>query len=79
MIRMHPRNIILIGFVLVLFGFVMPFLMVMRIIQPNLLLSFLSHGASVVGLFLGMIGAAYYWRTGKKDKDSAVRSDDDSE
>lgn len=76
MIRMHPRTIILLGFVLVLAGFVIPFLMVLRIIQPSLLLSFLSSGASMVGLFLGLIGAAYYWRRGRK-KDSGFRSDRD--
>ena len=59
---MQPWKIILIGFVLVLFGFVAPFLMVMRIVEPNLLLSFASYGASVVGLFLGLIGAALYVR-----------------
>lgn len=59
---MRPWQIILIGFVLVLFGFVAPFLMVTRIVEPNLFLSFASYGASVVGLFLGLIGAALYVR-----------------
>jgi len=53
---------IVIGFVLVLFGFVAPFLMMMRVIEPGFALSFLSHAASVAGLFLGMIGAATYIR-----------------
>jgi hypothetical protein len=59
---MQPWKIILIGFFLVLFGFVAPFLMVARIVEPNLILSFASYGASVVGLFLGLIGAALYVR-----------------
>lgn len=59
---MEPWKIILIGFVLVLFGFVAPFLMVLRVIQPSFLLSFLSYGASMAGLFLGLIGAALYVR-----------------
>lgn len=54
----HPRYIILLGFFLVLTGFVLPFAMVLRIVQPSFLLSFLSWGSSVAGLFLGIIGAS---------------------
>ena len=61
-----PRIIIAIGFVLVLLGFVLPFLMVLDIVPPNLALSFLSHGASVAGLFLGILGGALYVRKDKK-------------
>ena len=60
---MQPWKLILIGFVLVLFGFVAPFLMVMRVVPSSFILNFLSYGASVVGLFLGLIGAALYVRT----------------
>jgi hypothetical protein len=45
-----------IGFVLVLLGFVLPVLMVIDIIKTSLLLSLLSHGASVSGLILGLVG-----------------------
>jgi hypothetical protein len=55
--------LIALGFVLVLFGFVAPFLMVIRLIEPSFALSFLSHAASVGGLFLGMIGSATYIRS----------------
>jgi hypothetical protein len=65
MIRLQPWKIIVIGFLLVLLGFLIPFLMVIDIIEANLLLSFLSHGASVAGLFLGLIGAASYVRLGR--------------
>jgi hypothetical protein len=60
MIEIHPRNVILLGFVLVLFGFVAPLLMVIRVIQPSYVLSFLSYAASFVGLLLGLIGSASY-------------------
>ena len=60
---MQPRKLILIGFVSVLFGFVAPFLMVIKIVPSSFVLNFLSYGASVVGLFLGLIGAALYVRT----------------
>jgi len=62
----NPRNVILLGFVLVLMGAVLPFLMVMHIIQPTYLLVFLTYGASVAGLVLGVIGGSMYVRKRKK-------------
>ena len=60
-------KIIAIGFVLVLLGVILPFLMVLRTIQPSFLLGFLSFAASVVGLVLGLIGAALHVR-GNREK-----------
>jgi hypothetical protein len=62
MTDMNPLAMIVVGFVLVLFGFIGPLLMVIRTIEPNLVLSFLSHGASVSGLLLGILGGALYVR-----------------
>jgi len=55
-------NLILIGFFLVLIGVILPLLMVVQIIKSTFFLNFFSYGASVLGLFLGIIGAAYYVR-----------------
>jgi len=63
-----PRLILVIGFVLVLLGVVLPFLMVLRVVQPTWLLSFLSYAMSLVGLFLGAIGAIFYVRRNRKDR-----------
>ena len=62
----NPRNVILLGFVLVLLGAVLPFLMVMHIVQTTYLLVFLSYGASVAGLVLGVIGGSMYVRKRRK-------------
>ncbi len=59
-------QILTLGFVLVLIGFILPFLMVIQVVPSNLILSFFSYGASVIGLFLGLIGAALYVRTYRK-------------
>jgi len=48
---------IIIGFFLVLFGAVAPFLMVIGLIGISFWLSLLAYSASVVGLFLGVFGA----------------------
>jgi hypothetical protein len=57
---LDPRWLVVIGFFLVLFGFVAPFLMVIGIIPLSYLVSFLSFSASVAGLFLGLIGVCWY-------------------
>jgi len=52
----------LIGFILMLFGIIIPFLMVIGEMEPGFLLLFLSYAASVSGLILGLIGTALYAR-----------------
>ncbi|MEN4040896.1 MAG: hypothetical protein ROW52_11420 [Anaerolineaceae bacterium] len=56
---LSPGKMIAIGFVLVLLGAALPFLMVLRIIEPTFLLIFMAFGASMGGLLLGFVGAAY--------------------
>lgn len=50
--------LLLIGFVLVLMGAVLPWLMVLHILPSTFFLNFASFTASVAGLFLGIIGMA---------------------
>ena len=66
MISSRPVQIILIGFVLVLAAWVLPLLMVLRLVQSTFLLNFLAYTAGVAGLFMGIIGASMYVRTNKK-------------
>ena len=61
----RPRRLIIIGFFMVLFGFVAPFLMVMGILKSTFFLNFVSYFASVGGLMMGIIGAAWYAKAGK--------------
>lgn len=56
----RPLIILLVGFLLVLAGFVGPVLMVLGLVPASLALSFASHTASVGGLFLGLLGSAMY-------------------
>jgi hypothetical protein len=59
---LSPGMIIGIGFLLVLFGAVAPFLMVMKILPSTFFLNFLAYGASVTGLILGVVGSLMYIR-----------------
>jgi uncharacterized membrane protein len=62
--------LILIGFVLVLLGAILPFLMVMKILESTIFLNFFSYIVSMVGLFLGIIGSAFLVRHRKsKNRD----------
>ncbi len=54
----HPLRVIFIGFLLVLVGFIGPVLMVLGVVPASFGLSFISHTASVGGVFLGFYGGA---------------------
>jgi hypothetical protein len=68
MSRLNPVLIILIGFVLLLTGTVIPYLMLpsVNLIKSSFPMNFLSYTAQVSGLFLGIIGTAMYVRLKKK-------------
>ncbi len=53
-----PRVMIQLGLVLVVIGFVLSFLMFGRWLNPSFFLGFLAYGCSVIGLVLGVVGAA---------------------
>jgi membrane associated rhomboid family serine protease len=58
MIDEKPRTLLFIALGLLLFGWVMPFLMVIHVVESTFFLNFLSWGASVGGLYLGVIAVA---------------------
>jgi len=64
-----PPKLIGLGLLLVVLGVVGPFLMVLQVVESTFWLSFLSYGASTMGLFLGLIGAAFYARLHVRDQD----------
>jgi hypothetical protein len=53
-----PRFLLTLGLFLMLLGIFLPFMMVIHVIESTFFLNFLSWGASVSGLVLGMIGIA---------------------
>lgn len=58
-----PLRLMVIAFVLLLLGALLPFLMVIRIVEPSFALSFFSYAASLIGLIAGLIGVAQYGRS----------------
>lgn len=60
--------LIVIGFLLVLTGAVLPLLMVLHVIPSTFFLNFLSYSASVAGLFLGVFGGTLYARAARRGR-----------
>ncbi len=52
----RSARLLLVGFILVLMGVVLPLLIVIQVLPSTFFLNFLAYIASVVGLFLGIIG-----------------------
>lgn len=55
--RLTPKQMIFIAVGLLVLGVVLPFLMVMEVLESNIFLNFFAYACQVSGLVLGMIGA----------------------
>lgn len=62
----EPRKLIWIGFVLLVFAWIAPLLMVLQIIAPTFLLGFVSYGANVLGLAVGLLGIFTHFRAQRR-------------
>jgi hypothetical protein len=67
MIPLNPKFLLIVGFFLVLFGAAAPFLMVIGVLKSTFFLNFLSFGASIVGLFFGLLGIATLRQNSNRD------------
>jgi hypothetical protein len=67
--RLSPLQLMLIGFVLLVIGFLLPFVMVLHLIESTLFLGFVAYLASFLGLVIGLIGVAMQGRRGRRDDD----------
>jgi hypothetical protein len=66
---MSPATSLIVGCVLILAGFFLPFLMVLQILESGLALSFSAYCASLVGLVLSLYGVSHY-RSSRRSNDS---------
>ena len=53
-----PKRALLIAFLLMLMGVILPFMMVAHIIESTFFLNFLSYICSLTGMLIGIIGVA---------------------
>jgi len=61
-----PRFLLSLGVILLLMGVILPFLMVIHVLESTFFLDFLSWGMSVTGLSFGTIGFSLYSRMNKR-------------
>ena len=69
MIPFRSKYLIFISLALMLVGYGLTWLMVLRIVESTFFLNFFSYGAMVAGLFLGATGIATYVRGKRGDND----------
>ena len=58
--KLSPSFLLSLGVILMLLGIILPFLMVIHVLESTFFLNFFSWGASVTGLAFGTIGFALY-------------------
>ena len=58
--RLSPVKLMGLGFLLLVFGVALPFLMVLKIIESTLFLGFIAYLVSFLGLVIGIIGMINY-------------------
>lgn len=64
-----PIVMIVVALLMLILGFVLPFLMMMRILESTILLNFVAYLVSIFGLVLGLVGASSYTRRADKEND----------
>ena len=57
-----PGFLLTLGVILMLLGILLPFLMVIQVLESTFFLNFFSWGLSLAGLAIGTIGFAMYSR-----------------
>jgi len=65
----NPVRLIILGFVLLVIGFALPFLMVLHLLESTLPLNFAAYFASFFGLLMGLIGIVTYARLQRRDRE----------
>ncbi|MBI5653363.1 MAG: hypothetical protein HZC40_23395 [Chloroflexi bacterium] len=65
MISLGPANLMILGFILLVIGFILPFVMVLRIVEPTIALNFIAYISSVMGLAIGLLGIASHVQSRK--------------
>ena len=66
---MRINRLLLIGFLMVLAGAILPFLIVIGVFESTYLLNLIAFVSSVVGVFLGILGSAMYVGEKKRKDD----------
>jgi membrane associated rhomboid family serine protease len=69
MTHLTPLRLIWLGFFLLVLGFILPFLMVLHLLESTLWLNFVAYLASFFGLLGGLVGVVMYGQAHRKNRD----------
>jgi len=61
----HPFRLVVIGFALLVIGVVLPFLMIINLLESTFFLNLVAVGCSIGGLTTGFLGLTPYFRDRK--------------
>ena len=67
--QLSPLRLIILGFVLLVLGFVLPFSMLLQVLPSTLLLNFVAYLSSLFGLVIGIVGLVLYTQTRRRGGD----------
>jgi len=67
--QLTPLRMILLGFVLLVLGFVLPFSMLLQILPSTLPLNFVAYLSSLFGLVIGIVGLVLYSQARRRGGD----------
>ena len=62
----HPWKLLVVAFVLLLLGVLLPLLIVLGLLPSTFFLNFLAYVATFSGMILGLIGSVLYARIRRK-------------
>ena len=60
MTNINPLILLGVGFLMLIIGWVLPVLMIMKYLESTFLLNFVAYIASFLGLMLGVVGSVLY-------------------
>ena len=69
MIILSPKKMIVFGFLLLVAGWILPFAMIIKLMEPTLLWNFFAYLASTIGLVLGLLGLVLHMGSQRRDQD----------
>jgi len=64
----NPKILTVIGALMLISGWAIAFLTVIKIIEENLYLIILAYGINLVGLFIGLYGVSSYMYVKRREK-----------
>ncbi|MDQ7793107.1 MAG: hypothetical protein RDU89_01650 [bacterium] len=63
----NPTRLLVVSAILILAGWLLPFLMVLKLLTPSFTLSFLSYASLLAGMMTGLVGVLQLGRLRRRE------------